>query len=97
MDAGILKEAQEHYPPSAGKFEGESLDTIYYYFGMMDGWGDVIEVDDDERLEFGLSYQDRFAVPLVDSQGFVSCEYYESEESAEARVSEFYPDETIRE
>jgi hypothetical protein len=73
-----------------GKFEGESIATPFYYDIMLDGEGDVIEVETSDRVAFDLDDNDNFVVVFVDDNGFVSLGWYEDLESAENASAEFY-------
>ena len=66
-----------------GKFEGETLATPFYYEIMLDGEGDIIEIEVSERAGFDIDDKYNFVVVCESSDGFASLEWHESRESAE--------------
>lgn len=72
---------------SPGKFEGESIATLYYYDCFLNGGGVVMEISDEERRAFdvGTGYTH---VYLGESEyGFVHLYFCTSEEEAESMES----------
>lgn len=65
-----------------GKFEGESLATLYYYDCYLNGQGEVMQVSDEEKRVFNLSESDNWIYLAESNDGFVSLVYFEDEESA---------------
>lgn len=83
MNLEAYKEACA-YQPGPGKFEGESLATIYYYYALLDGDGDflefpdgetltIFEVDPDEAREFDFDLElGAYYIISVSEAGFVT-------------------------
>jgi hypothetical protein len=71
-----------------GKFEGESLATLYYYDSMLNGDGCVMEVSAEERAAFDLAEDDKFVYLAESGSGFVSLEFYPTREQAEEAEEE---------
>jgi len=67
----------------SGKFEGETLATPFYYDLMLDGEGEVIEVQPSDRWAFDLEDSDNFVLVCVSNDGFVTLQWYETREAAE--------------
>ena len=73
---------------SPGKFEGESISTLYYYDAYLNGNGAVMEVSKEEREALGLHESDQWVYVAESNDGFVSLEFYMTQEQAEARDAE---------
>ena len=66
---------------NTGKFEGETLATLYYYDAYLNGDGCIQMVAEDESKEFGIN---ALYVYLAESNnGFVSLVFCDTEEQAE--------------
>jgi hypothetical protein len=76
-----------------GKFEGETVATLYYYDAYMNGNGTVMDVTEEERVIFELDESDKFVYLAESNDGFVSLEFYETETEAEAAEAEDSEDE----
>jgi len=68
---------------SPGKFEGESIATLYYYDAYLNGGDTVFQVTDDEKSAFDIDSP--FVYLAESNDGFVSLEFYETLEQAELR------------
>lgn len=74
-----------------GKFERETVATLYFYDCYLNGGDTVMELDDVEKAVFNT---DKSFVYLAESNdGFVSLEYYATEEEANARDENDYEDD----
>lgn len=71
-----------------GKFEGETLATPFYYDIMLNGEGDVIEIDTSDRLTFDISDRENLVVVHETNDGFVYLTWHETREEAELFVDE---------
>lgn len=68
-----------------GQFETAHVSTPHFYGIVLEGCGqllddpdsDLVEVDDDDRAEFGLAPEDKFAIVRHDFQGFVDVQFSE--------------------
>jgi len=78
---------------SPGKFEGESIATVYFYNTLGEIGGDYTEISEEERTVFEIDSQYDYAVILTDDSGFTYLEYANSESHAEDRVNEWYNDD----
>lgn len=78
---------------SPGKFEGESIATLYYYDCFLNGEDTVFEVTEEEKQAFDIPPLDNFVYLQESNDGFVSLEYFTDEKSAEAYRDE--EDETL--
>jgi hypothetical protein len=70
---------------SCGKFEGETLATLYYYDAYLNGNSTVMEVSKEEREALGLHESDQWVYVAESNDGFVSLEFYMAQEQADAR------------
>lgn len=68
---------------SPGKFEGETIATLYYYDAFLNGEGAVFEVTEEERKAFDISEETKFVYLHESNDGFVSLEYHDTREEAE--------------
>jgi len=66
---------------SPGKFEGESIATLYYYDAFLNGDGPVFEVSDEEKSAFDIDSP--FVYLAESNDGFVSLEFYETLKQAQ--------------
>jgi hypothetical protein len=66
---------------SPGKFEGESIATLYYYDAYMNGGEVVFEVSAEEKQAFDI--ETPFVYLKESNDGFVSLVYCKSEKQAE--------------
>lgn len=80
---------------NAGKFEGETLATPFYYDIMLDGGGDCIEIESSDRLAFGIEDKYNFVVIVEDSNGFASLSWHETQEEAEELANKLYIEGSI--
>lgn len=71
---------------SPGKFEGESIATLYYYDCFLNGDGTVFDVSQEESEAFDIDK--KFVYLHESNDGFVSLEFYDFQEDAEKRESE---------
>jgi len=79
-----------------GKFEGESLATVYFYNGMLDGWtddSDCIALDENDHIFFGIDAQYKYAHVYDDSNGFAYCEFLTEDEYYSIAFSDDSDDE----
>lgn len=97
-----LSELQENFTTdkngiivNAGKFEGETLATPFYYDIMLDGGTDVIEIKPSDRLAFEIEDKYNFVVIVESSSGFVSLSWHETQEDAEKEANELYIEGSI--
>lgn len=67
-----------------GRFERESLATLYFYDCMLNGDGDILEISDIEREVLGLSLEDNYCLITTSESGFVFADYYQTEDQAES-------------
>jgi hypothetical protein len=88
MDKKHLEELKDGYTFDAngvirdpGKFEGETLATLYFYDAYMNGDGVVFELDEDEKQELGI--KSPFVYLAESNDGFISLIFCESEKQAE--------------
>jgi hypothetical protein len=64
-----------------GKFEGEPLSTPYFYDMMLNGEGDVIELQkSDYELFDNIPVNKTHAFVIVSEQGFVSVDFVNEDE-----------------
>lgn len=75
---------------SPGKFEGESIATVYFYNCTNEFGGDYSIISDEERAIFNIDPSFDCAVILTDNSGFTYLEYVVNESHAEDRVNEWY-------
>lgn len=73
-----------------GKFEGESLATPFYYDIMLNGEGDVIEIESSDRLAFEIEDIYNYVVVIESSDGFVSLFWCETKEEAKKESNNQY-------
>jgi len=73
---------------SPGKFEGESIATLYYYDCMLNGVGCIFDVSTEESQAFSIDK--KYVLLLESTSGFVSLEYFDFQEDAEKAESEYY-------
>lgn len=97
MNKYILQQCKDEYTlrhgiiANPGKFEGEPIETPYFYCCALDGGGWVMEVDQEEKTEFGITAN--YVLVCESNDGFVSLEYYDNEEDAETAEYEDMVDE----
>jgi len=72
------------------KFEGESLATPFYYDLMLDGEGDIIEIESSDRSAFDIEDRYNFVLVLESNDGFISLAYFEDRESAQKESDNQY-------
>ncbi len=71
---------------SPGKFEGESLATPYFYNCMMDGSGNIMQIDAEERSLFSIEERYNYVIVYESNDGFSSCAYFETLQAAEMSI-----------
>ena len=69
-----------------GKFEGESIATLYYYDAYLNGGEVVFEVSDEEKQAFDI--ESSFVYLAESNDRFVSLEFYDTRDEAEERDAE---------
>jgi len=65
---------------SPGKFEGETVATVYFYEASLDGDGETIAINQDERDFLGIPDQYKYVKVIESNDGFVSLDYLTKEE-----------------
>lgn len=82
-----------HTIKNPGKFEGETVATLYFYDHSLNGDGNVMEVSQEEKEAFDI---DANYVYLAESNdGFVSLEFYDTRDEAEERETEEFGFDTL--
>ena len=66
-----------------GKFESEPLATPFYYDLMLNGEGNCIKIEPDDRLAFELPGWANYVLVCEDGQGFVGLKFLASDDEAE--------------
>jgi hypothetical protein len=66
---------------SPGKFEGETIATLYYYDAFLNSDDTVFEVSDEEKSAFGIDSP--FVYLAESNDGFASLEFYNTLEDAQ--------------
>lgn len=77
-----------------GKFEGESIATLYYYDCSLDGGDTVFEVSDDERQAFDIGPAYTHVYLYESENGFVHLYFCTSQDEAEQMQDEDSQDES---
>jgi len=68
-----------------GKFEGEPLSTPFYYYLMLNGEGEFIDIEPSDRVQFPNIPDDKdIAYVTEDEQGFVGIEFLDADEAEES-------------
>lgn len=84
-----LKELAEGYSfrngiiKDLGKFQGETIATLFYYDCYLNGGETIFETSAEERKTFGLSERDKFVYLDESNDGYVSLVYFKTQEAAE--------------
>lgn len=73
---------------TAGKFEGESIATVYFYNEYLNGGETVFEVTESERELLNVDSEYSFVYLAESESGFVSLEWYRTQAEAEQAESE---------
>lgn len=71
-----------------GKFEGESVATLYYYDAYLNGDGSIMEISQDERNAFEIGPAYTHVYLYESEQGFAHLYFCTSLEQAEQMDSE---------
>lgn len=72
---------------SPGKFEGESIATLYYYDCFLNGGDTIFDVSQEESDAFDI--QSKFVYLQESNDGFVSLVCFDFQEQAEAYQAEY--------
>ena len=88
-----LSKGYEFYPKtlivkSAGKFEGETIATLYYYDCFLNGGEVVFEISGDEKQAFLIGDGYKYVYLYESDNGFVHLYFCTSRAKAEAMESE---------
>jgi hypothetical protein len=73
-----------------GKFEGESIATLYYYDCLLNGGDAVFEITDEERKAFDIGEGYKATYLYESNDGFVYLYFYTSMDEAEQAEAEDY-------
>ena len=78
---------------NSGKFEGETIATLYYYDCFLNGGDTVFEITDEEREAFGIGSGYKAAYLYESDNGFVHLYFYSDMSEAEQAQNEEYNDD----